>query len=121
MTPWSPLARGFLAGNRKRDDKTAAETGRGKSDEMAHAYYYQDADFDVVEAVGHVAAERGLKHAEVAYAWLLSRPGVTAPIVGASKVWQIEEAVKAIDVRLSDDEVKALDAPYRPHRVLDHV
>ena len=121
VTPWSPLARGFLAGNRKRDDKTAAETSRGKADEVAHKYYYQDADFDVVEAVGRVAAERELKHAEVAYAWLFSRPGVTAPIVGASKVWQLEEAVKALDVRLSDDEVKALEAPYKPKRVADHV
>lgn len=121
VTPWSPLARGFLAGNRKRGDKAAGDSGRSATDEMAHAYYYQDADFDVVEALGRVAAARGAKHAEVAYAWLLSRPGVTAPIVGASKVWQIEDAVKALDVALSSDEAKALEAPYRPHPVLGHV
>jgi 1-deoxyxylulose-5-phosphate synthase len=121
VTPWSPLARGFLAGNRKRDDKTAAQTGRAQTDEMAHAYYYRDADFDVVDAVGRVAAARGVKPAEIAYAWLLSRPGVTAPIVGASKVWQIEEAVKALDVALAPEELKALEAPYQPHNVLGHV
>lgn len=120
ITPYSPLARGFLAGNRKRDDKTAGGSGREANDEMAHAYYYQDADFAVVDAVTKVAKARGVSNAVVAYAWLLARPGVTAPIVGASKVWQVEEAVAALDVVLTADEMAALEAPYQPHRVLGH-
>ncbi len=120
LTPYSPLARGFLAGNRRRDDKSAGGAGRDAADEMAHAYYYQDADFAVVEAVRGVAAARGVSNATVAYAWMLARPGITAPIVGASKVWQIEEAVGALDVALTADEMAALEAPYQPHRVLGH-
>lgn len=120
VTPYSPLARGFLSGNRTRDDKSSGGVGRGNADEMAHAYYYQDADFAVVEAVKNVAAARGVSNATVAYAWLAARPGVTAPIVGASKAWQIEEAVGALDVVLTADEMTALEAPYQPHRVLGH-
>jgi aryl-alcohol dehydrogenase-like predicted oxidoreductase len=82
VIPWSPLARGFLAGNRRRQDR--GETARAKSDEFAHAMYYQDGDFDVVEKVGEIAQKRGVSNAQVALAWLLHRPGVTAPIVGAS-------------------------------------
>jgi len=119
LIPWSPLARGFLAGTRKRGEKTA-ETSRGSTDELLQAYYGQDADFDVLEALSAVAGQRGVKNAEVAYAWLLSRPGVTAPIVGASKVWQIEDAVKALDITLSAGERDALESPYRPHRVIGH-
>ena len=90
VIPWSPLARGFLAGNRTPDKK--GETARSKSDDFAHMMYYQNADFRVLEAVESVAAERGLKPAQVALAWILNRPGVTAPIVGASKMYQLDEA-----------------------------
>ncbi len=121
LLPWSPLARGFLAGNRAKDDATAGATPRAKTDEIALKFYYQEGDFAIVEALSALARARGTSNAQIAYAWLASRPGVTAPIVGASKVWQIEEAVAALDVQLTPEEVAQLEAPYRPHPVLGHV
>jgi aryl-alcohol dehydrogenase (NADP+) len=120
LLPWSPLARGFLAGNRGREDKNAGATARAQTDDIAQNFYYQDGDFAVVDALKTVAQARGESMAKVAYAWLLGRPGVSAPIVGASKVWQLEEAVAAASLTLSADEVKALEAAYRPHPVLGH-
>jgi len=118
VIPWSPLARGFLAGNRRRQDR--GETARAKSDEFAHAMYYQDSDFDVVEKVGEIAQKRGVSNAQVALAWLLHRPGVTAPIVGASKPHHLSDAIAAASLKLDDAEMKALSEPYKPHRVLGH-
>jgi len=118
LIPWSPLARGFLAGNRSaamQDDTT-----RSRSDEFAHSLYYKDSDFRVVDAVAGVAAERGVKPAQVALAWMLSKPGISAPIIGASKSYQLEEAIGALDIKLTDAEVSALEAPYEPHPVLGH-
>lgn len=120
LLPWSPLARGFLAGNRGSDDRTAGSTSRARTDEIALKLYYDDSDFAVLEALKGVAQARGLTNATLAYAWLLSRPGVTAPIVGASQTWQLEEAVKALDVVLTPDDSATLEAPYRPHPVLGH-
>ena len=118
VIPWSPLARGFLAGNRRRQDR--GETARAKSDEFAHAMYYQDSDFDVVEKAGEIAQKRGVSNAQVALAWLLHRPGVTAPIVGASKPHHLSDAIAAASLKLDDAEMKALSEPYKPHRVLGH-
>jgi len=115
--PWSPLARGLLAGSRERGD--IRNTVRAKSDLYADALY-TEADFDVVDAVKAVAAERGLPPARIALAWLLSKPVVTAPIVGATKLGHLDDAIAAVDVKLSDDEVARLEAPYRPHRILGH-
>jgi aryl-alcohol dehydrogenase (NADP+) len=120
VLPWSPLARGFLAGNRGRDDKSAGATARAQTDEIAQRLYYQESDFAVVDTLKNVAQARGASMARIAYAWLLQRPGVTAPIVGASQVWQLEEAVSALDMQLSGDEMKALGSAYRPHPVLGH-
>ena len=120
LLPWSPLARGFLAGNRGPEDKVSGATSRAQTDEIAQRFYYQDSDFAVVEALRKVAAEHGESMARIAYAWLLGRPAVTAPIVGASKVWQLEESVSAADLTLSADEVAALESAYRPHPVLGH-
>jgi 1-deoxyxylulose-5-phosphate synthase len=120
LLPWSPLARGFLAGNRRREDRTSGATSRAQTDEIAQSFYYQDSDFAVVEALKAVADARGESMARVAYAWLLGRPGVTAPIVGASKAWQLEEAVSATELALSADELRALEGAYRPHPVLGH-
>ncbi len=113
--PWSPLARGMLAGTRHRDG--ARETTRGGNDAFADELY-SDQDFDVVDAVRSVAKERGLPPAQVSLAWLLSKPAVTAPVVGATKTGHIEDAVAATEVTLSDDEIARLEAPYRPHEVL---
>jgi aryl-alcohol dehydrogenase (NADP+) len=120
LLPWSPLARGFLAGNRGRDDRSAGATARARTDEIALKLYYDDADFAVLDAVKLLAQQKGISNAMLAYAWLLSRPGVSAPIVGASQVWQLEEAIKALDVALTRDESAALEKPYRPHPVLGH-
>jgi aryl-alcohol dehydrogenase (NADP+) len=117
VIPWSPLARGFLAGNRKRGADASATT-REQTDQIARNLYYSDADFDVAERVAEVARDRGVAPAQVALAWLLRQPGVTAPIVGVSKPEQLEQAVGALDLTLSDEEVRRLEEPYVPHTVL---
>jgi aryl-alcohol dehydrogenase (NADP+) len=118
VIPWSPLARGFLAGNRRQDDR--GETTRAKTDEFAHEMYYASSDFTIAQRVSEVAARRGLKPTQVALAWLLARPGVTAPIVGTSKMAQLDELVGAVDVHLDAEETAFLESPYEPHRVLGH-
>jgi aryl-alcohol dehydrogenase-like predicted oxidoreductase len=118
IIPWSPLARGFLAGTR-----TKAEFGstiRARTDEYAQKMYYQDSDFSVVDKLSAVAKQRGNSNAQVALAWILSKPGVTAPIIGASRMPHLEEAVAALEIKLSEEEVRALEAPYQPHPVLGH-
>ena len=117
VIPWSPLARGFLTGNRKRGAE-APPTKREETDNIAHTLYYADADYDVVERVADVARDRGVTPAQIALAWLLRQPGVTAPIVGASKPEHLEQAVAALSVTLSDDDVRRLEEPYVPHQVL---
>lgn len=118
VIPWSPMARGFLAGNRRREDW--GETTRAKHDDYGQKLYYSDADFQVADRVAEVAAERGVRPAQVALAWIQGQPGVTAPIVGASKMEQLEQAVEALTISLSDDERRRLEEPYVPHRVLGH-
>lgn len=118
LIPWSPLARGFLAGNRRRD-KTG-ETARSGSDAFAHSMYYSDADFTVAERCAEVANQLGAKPAQVALAWLLHKPGVSAPIIGASKAYQIDDAIAALSIKLSPEQMAALEAPYVPHKVLGH-
>jgi aryl-alcohol dehydrogenase (NADP+) len=117
VIPWSPLARGFLSGNRQRGGATPP-TKREETDDFAHKLYYADADYDVAERVADVARDRGVTPAQVALAWLLRQPGVTAPIVGASKPEHLEQAVAALSVTLSDDDVRRLEEPYVPHQVL---
>jgi len=119
VIPWSPLARGFLAGGRSAPKE--GNTERARTDEFSPRLYYTEADHKVVAAVEEVAKERGLSNMQVALAWVLRNKAITAPIVGASKLGHIDEAVSALDVRLSDDEVKKLEASYVPKPVLDHV
>ena len=116
VLPWSPLARGLLAGNRERGG--GRTTVRAASDPLAEMY--EDSDFDVVDVVREVAGERGLPPAQIALAWLLGKPAVTAPIVGATKLSHLEDALAATDVTLSEEEVAWLEAPYRPHPILGH-
>ncbi|MBC8166250.1 MAG: aldo/keto reductase [Bryobacteraceae bacterium] len=118
LLPWSPLARGFLAGNRKKEEY--GETIRAKTDDLAQKYYYQDSDFTVVERLGKIAQTRGLPNAQIALAWMLSKPAVTSPIVGASKMKHLEDAVAALDIHLDTGEVQLLEEPYQPHQVLGH-
>lgn len=118
VIPWSPLARGFLAGNRSREQW--GETLRAKTDDFAHSLYYQDSDFAVADRAAELANARGVTPAQIALAWLLHKPGVTAPIIGASKMFQLEQAVAALEIRLSSEEVSSLEQPYRSHPVLGH-
>jgi aryl-alcohol dehydrogenase (NADP+) len=118
VIPWSPLARGFVTGNRRRQDK--GETTRAKSDEFAHMMYYNDADFTVVDRVTEIAKKRGVSNAQVALAWMLQVPGITAPIVGASKMAHLDDAIAATELKLNAEEIKALEEPYTPHRILGH-
>jgi aryl-alcohol dehydrogenase (NADP+) len=118
VIPWSPLARGFLSGRSRAPRE--GDTERARTDEASPRYYYGEADFKVVDAVEDVAKARGLSNMQVALAWAARHPAVTAPIIGASKLGHLEEAIAAMDVRLSDEEAQALEAPYQPKPVLDH-
>ena len=118
VIPWSPLARGFLTGSRRPD---GGITSRANNDTFAREMYFGDDDFAVAAAVADVAAKRAVPAAQVACAWVLQAPGVTAPIIGATRVEQLHELIGAVDLRLEPDEIEALEAPYRPHRVLGHV
>jgi aryl-alcohol dehydrogenase-like predicted oxidoreductase len=116
--PWSPLARGVLAGNRTRDG--GRHTTRSSTDAFTDYLYDQPTDFDVVDAVVEVAAARDVPPAQVALAWLLAKPGVSAPIVGATKKKHLKDALAAEALELSADEMAALEKPYVPHPVLGH-
>ena len=116
IIPWSPLARGFLAGNRRRED--FGDTTRAKTDDFAHELYFADSDFSVADRVTAIAARLGVKPAQVALAWLLSKPDVTSPIVGASKLSHLDEAVGALSLALSSEDLSLLEEPYQPHPVL---
>ena len=116
IIPWSPLARGFLAGNRKRGEKTASL--RDQHDAWGHTLYYTEPDYDVVDRVVEVAGRKGVKPIHVALAWILGKPGITAPIVSATKLEQLDQLLDAMSMTLTPDEVAALEEPYVPHKVI---
>jgi aryl-alcohol dehydrogenase-like predicted oxidoreductase len=116
VIPWSPLARGFLAGNRHAE--TRGETIRAKTDGFAQRLYYRPSDFTVVDRLTEIAKNRGIQNAQVALAWILTKPGVSSPIIGASKLPQLDQAIAALEVHLDESEIKALEEPYEPHPVL---
>jgi aryl-alcohol dehydrogenase (NADP+) len=118
VLPWSPLARGFVAGNRSRSG--GGETLRAKTDEYAHRLYYQEGDFQVAERVSEVARNRGVKPAQVALAWLLTRPAVTSPVIGVTKAEHLDEAVASLNLSLDAAEIQRLEECYKPHPVLGH-
>jgi aryl-alcohol dehydrogenase (NADP+) len=122
VIPWSPLARGFLAGSRDRG--AAAEnrggTTRAQRDTFAKSMYFADGDFEVADAVAAVAKARGVSPAQIACAWVMQAAGVTAPIVGATKIAQLRELIASVEIKLTADEVAALEKPYRPHPVLGY-
>jgi aryl-alcohol dehydrogenase (NADP+) len=118
VIPWSPLARGFLAGNRTQEKGGA--TTRSKSDEYAHHLYYQPEDFTIVDRVKAVSQAIGKTMPQVALAWMLSRQYVTAPIVGASKLAHLEQAVDALSISLTSEQIEDLEEPYRPHPIMGH-
>jgi 1-deoxyxylulose-5-phosphate synthase len=118
VIPWSPLARGVLAGNRTRDGQRT--TVRSGSDPFGDSLYKIDADFDVADQCAALAAERGLPSAQLALSWLLHRPGVTAPIVGATKLGHLQDALAAEELALTEEDMRRLEEPYVPHPVLGH-
>jgi aryl-alcohol dehydrogenase (NADP+) len=118
LIPWSPLARGFLAGNRTRNK--SGETMRAKSDGFAHDMYYQEADFAVLDRAVEMAEKRGVTPAQIALAWILHKPGVVSPIIGATKMPHLEQAVEALEIELREEDLQALEEPYVPHPVLGH-
>jgi aryl-alcohol dehydrogenase (NADP+) len=125
VTPWSPFARGFLAGN--RGGKKEGETLRAKTDGYGHGLYYKGEgsdyradDYQIRDAVTKVATQRGATNAQVALAWVLQQPGITSPIIGATKTTQLDDTVKALDLKLAEDELKMLAEPYQPHAIAGH-
>jgi aryl-alcohol dehydrogenase-like predicted oxidoreductase len=117
VIPWSPLARGRLA---RTTPSPSSGTTRAESDTYAVDLYDSPSDVLVIEAVRKVASELGVSPSEVALAWLLQRPGVSAPIVGATRIEHLESAVRSLDVSLSEEQVRAVEAPYQPHAVRGH-
>ncbi|MDX1993663.1 MAG: aldo/keto reductase [bacterium] len=118
IIPWSPLARGFLAGNRTRDK--GGDTVRSRSDPLAHNYYYADTDFTIVERVVELANQFGARPAQVALAWMLHKPGITSPIIGASKPQHLEDSTAALSIQLTPEQIASLEAPYQPKAILGH-
>jgi len=116
VTPFSPLARGFVVGNRRKEDY--GDTVRAKTDEFSRKQYYRPEDFAIVDRVSELARKRGLNNAQVALAWVLHQPGITSPIIGASKPGHLEDAIKALSVKLDAGEVKFLSELYKPRGIL---
>jgi aryl-alcohol dehydrogenase (NADP+) len=118
LIPWSPMARGFFAGNRTRQG--SGETSRAQLDDFARELYFRDEDFAVAGRVAEVAKERGLTGSQIALAWILHKPYITAPIIGATKLEHLEQSLAALEVQLTAEEMARLEEPYRPHPVLGH-
>jgi aryl-alcohol dehydrogenase-like predicted oxidoreductase len=118
ILPWSPLARGLLAGNRTASGEKL--TRRAQTDQFGDSLYVPQLDFPVIDRLGEVAGERGVPAAQVGLAWLLHKPGVTAPIVGATKLEHLEDALAAEQLALSGDEIARLEEPYVPHAIAGH-
>lgn len=122
VIPWSPLARGFLAGNRDRPSAKRVENGRetlrAATDDYAHNLYYNESDFRVVDRVVELASKRGVDPSQIALAWLMSRPGVSSPIVGTTKIEHLDAAIAALEIKLDSQECVWLEEPYVPHQIL---
>jgi aryl-alcohol dehydrogenase (NADP+) len=118
VIPFSPLARGFVVGNRRKEDY--GETVRAKTDEFSRRQYYSAQDFAVVDRIAEVAKNRGVNNAQIALAWVLQQSGVTAPIIGASKMYQFDDAIAALSVKLDESELKLLAEHYRPRAIMGH-
>ncbi len=118
LIPWSPLARGFLAGNRAKAG--GGETSRANTDQYAKEMYYGENDFAIAERLSDVAKRLGLPNMKVALAWVLAKPGITAPIIGASKLQHLEDAIQALEVKLGEEDIKQLEELYKPHPILGH-
>lgn len=118
LIPWSPLARGFVAGNRSRDK--SGDTARSKSDGFAHSMYYSDTDFDIVDRCKEIAEKYGKSSAQIALAWLLHKKGMTAPIIGATKLKHLDEAIDSVDIKLTEEDINYLEERYEPKPIYGH-
>ena len=118
LIPWSPMARGFFAGNHRKGDW--GDTLRARTDTFGQSMYYRDEDFIVADRVQQLAKKRGVSGPQIALAWVLGKPFITSPIVGASRMAHLEEAVAALDIHLSPEEVRELEEPYQLHPILGH-
>lgn len=118
LLPWSPLARGFLAGNRRRGEKAA--TLRERHDEYGHGLYYTEPDYVIADRVTSIAADKGVLPIQVALAWILQQPGVTAPVISVTKPAQLDQLIAGMAVTITPEERQALEAPYQPHPILGH-
>jgi len=118
LIPWSPMARGFFAGDRKRDG--SGETVRSNSDPFGKTLYFREEDFTVADVAAEVAKERGVTASQIALAWVLNKPYISSPIIGATKMDHLDQAIAALDIKLSVEEIKRLEEPYQPHPILGH-
>lgn len=118
VIPWSPLARGFLSGKYSRDEEP--KSARAVSDANLKRRFFKPEDFDVVDVVVEMAKEKSLTPAQIALAWIFSKDYVTSPILGVTKVEHVEQAVEALDIKLTDEEIRKLEEPYKPHTILGH-
>ena len=118
LIPWSPMARGFFAGNRKHGG--GGETVRAQTDPFADQLYFREEDFVVADHAQEVAKKRGVTASQIALAWVLSKPYITSPIIGSTKMEHLDQAIAALDIKLTEEEIKHLEEPYKPHPVLGH-
>ena len=118
VIPFSPLARGFLVGNRRPEGW--GETGRAKTDDLAQGHFYRPQDFALVDRISEVARNRGVNNAQIALAWVLQQPGITSPIIGASKLQHLDDAVAAQSIRLDESELRLLEELYEPRSIMAH-
>ena len=118
LIPWSPMARGFFAKNRARGG--GGETARAKTDPFANQLYFREEDFTVAGIANEIAEARGVTGSQVALSWMLNKPHIASPIIGATKMEHLEQAISALEIKLSDEEVRRLEEPYKPHPILGH-
>ena len=118
LIPWSPMARGFFAGDRKRDG--GGETSRANTDPFAKGLYFREEDFTVADRAWEIARERNATGSQIALSWILSKPHIASPIIGATKMDHLEQAIATLEIKLSEDEMKRLEEPYKPHPILGH-
>jgi aryl-alcohol dehydrogenase (NADP+) len=118
LIPWSPMARGFFAGNRVKGG--GGETTRAQSDPFANQLYFRDEDFTLAQAAQEIGRGYNASGSQIALAWMLNKHHISAPIIGASKMEHLDQAIAALEIKLSADEIKRLKQPYQPHPVLGH-
>lgn len=120
IIPWSPLARGFLSGKYSPNDKESGTHPRLRSDPYLKARYFKDNDFQVLEAIKELAREKDVAPAQIALSWVLHKPGVTSPIVGVTKIEHLEQAIEAVDLNLTKDDISRIEEAYVPHPIIGH-